>query len=63
MCIRDSINTVRLGADGGCLREEWKTWADCCEDEACVSAMSAGEEEEGVVTALKHAKEKCKGDL
>eukprot|EP00975_Prorocentrum_lima_P062698 12886985-Prorocentrum_lima.AAC.1 len=45
-----------------CLSEEWKKWANSREDEAFVSTLSlgGGEEEEGLVTALK---EKCKDYL
>eukprot|EP00975_Prorocentrum_lima_P067553 12915561-Prorocentrum_lima.AAC.1 len=34
-----TMNLVVLGDEDGCNREEWKTWIDCCEDEAFVSAM------------------------
>eukprot|EP00975_Prorocentrum_lima_P020173 4246234-Prorocentrum_lima.AAC.1 len=45
-----------------CIRDRWKKWTDCCEDEALVSAMSlgGGEEKEGLVEAMR---EKCRGDL
>eukprot|EP00975_Prorocentrum_lima_P010502 2230385-Prorocentrum_lima.AAC.1 len=29
-----TINLVRIGGEGGCDKEEWKKWTDCCEDEA-----------------------------
>eukprot|EP00975_Prorocentrum_lima_P019225 4045596-Prorocentrum_lima.AAC.1 len=56
------FNWVMMGDEGGCDSEEWKKWADCCEDEAFLSAMSLGGGDKGerLVEAMR---EQCRGDL